>query len=170
MSTCLPNSTLPCWVLFFCCRFLPLPAHPPFPDLKPLFHANLHIVLLSKHFLFNSHFAIQTILGIIALRNKENPWWSKSLVQVMNFSRLSFKLETWTGIRCYRKKQTNIQTKTPNTKPRKRNLRNTRICNYRTKYLRLESKVRRWQSKKTSAIHNCKPKRLAPQCNRTSVH
>lgn len=116
------------------------PTHPPPPSrFKASFpHEIIHC--LSKHFLFNSHFVIQTILGIIALRNNKMCVTIKApLFKSYTFPYYPSNWRLWKVIHCHRKKQ--------------KNPRHTRICNYRTKHLRLESKVRRWQSGKMSTIY-----------------
>lgn len=70
--------------------------------LKPLFHLSLHMVFLSKHFLFNSHFVIQTILGIIAL--KSCVWLSKSHCSSHTFSCYPSNWRFWNIICCHRRK------------------------------------------------------------------
>lgn len=88
---------------YFCCGFL---FPPPASDLKPLFHSNLHTVFFSKHFLFYSHFVIQTILGIIAIRRCV--WWSKPHCSSHTFSCYPSDWRLWKIICCHRRK-TDIQ-------------------------------------------------------------
>lgn len=97
LSTCLPNSKLPC--CFYFLLFLPTSSK---RVLKPLFHLRLHMVFLSKHFLFNSHFVIQTILGIIAL--KSCVWQSKSHCSSHTFSCYPSNWRLWKVICCHIKK------------------------------------------------------------------
>lgn len=125
--------------------------YPPLSELKPLFHTNLCIVSLSKHFLFSSHFVIQTILGIIALRNKVCVMIKAPLLKSYTFAFCPSNWRLWKAI-CWQKK-----------KKKKNHQTYQNLHNYRTRHLRLKSL--RLEDDKAESCHqyrNCKPVSCSP--------
>lgn len=104
--------TLHCIVGFYFSVVGFFPSCPPHPlwHLKPLFHSDLYIVLLSKLFLFYSHFVIQTALSIIALRNKKVCVMIKApLFKSYTFPYYPSNWRLWKVICCHWKKKKTYQ-------------------------------------------------------------